>query len=113
MFRRSLQLLEPARIGVDLVGVELPELTEHFIQIARLDAGGLQLTPQRLRVVRPLAELAAPLADVVGVPAAVAAAVVAAEVPRVAAAVAARVIRRTAVPRAAAAVLPALRVLAL
>src|SRR5262249_60269056 len=66
--RRRLQLLEPARIGVDLIGVELPELPEHFIQIARLDAGSLQLTPQRLGVVRPLAELAAPLAAVLPTP---------------------------------------------
>src|SRR5262245_26140727 len=68
--RRRLKLLKSARVGVHLIGVELPELPEHFIQIARLDAGGLQLTPQRLGIVRPLAELAAPLADVVRVPAA-------------------------------------------
>src|SRR5262245_16929745 len=112
--RRRLQLLESARVGVDLIGVELPELPEHFIQIARLDAGGLQLTPQRLGIVRPLTELAAPLADVVRVPAAVAAAVVTAPVARVAA-IATRGVRRpgvVAVPRAAA-ILPALRVLAL
>src|SRR5262245_59080741 len=112
--RRRLQLLEPARIGVDLIGVELPELPEHFIQIARLDAGGLQLPPQRLGIVHPLTELAAPLADVVRVPAAVAAAVVTAPVARVAA-IAARGVRRpgvVAVP-CSAAVLPALRVLTL
>src|SRR5205085_1400267 len=95
-------LFEAARVGVDPIVVEVAEVAQDLVEIARVDAGLLQLAAQPLGVVGPLAVLAAELADVVRVPTAVAAAV--------------GIARRSgvgAVVRAAAAVLAALRLLPL
>src|SRR5205814_115398 len=84
---RGLELLEALRIGVDAVVVELPQIAQHVLELARAHAGLLQLTAKRIRVVRPLAPLVAELADVVAIPAPAVA--VSAPVARVAAPVAA------------------------
>src|SRR3954447_16762429 len=70
---RGLQLLEPARVRVKAIVVERLEVAHHLVKFARIDARLLELPAQRLGVVRPLAELAAELADVIGSPATVAA----------------------------------------
>src|SRR5205814_948373 len=92
--RCGLQLLEALRIGVEPVVLELAQIAQNVFEVARAHAGLLQLAPQRLGIVGPLAPLVAELPDVVRIPAiAVPSAAVAAPVARVAA-VRAAVLRR-------------------
>ena len=82
-----------------------------FIELARVDAAGLQLPAQRLGIVGPFAVFAPPLPDIVGTPAAVI--VAAAPIPGIAAAVGS--VWRAVVPaavRVRSARLPTLRVAA-
>src|SRR5207248_9867644 len=109
--RRGLEQLQAAGVDEDLVVVEPLQVADDFIELARVDAAGLQLPAQRLGIVGPFAVFAPPLPDIVGAPAAVI--VAAAPIPGIAAAVGS--VWRAVVPaavRVRSARLPTLRVAA-
>src|SRR4051794_35576271 len=54
---RGLKLLQPLGIGVDAIVVERAQVAQHLVEIARADAGLLQLPPETFGIVGPFAEL--------------------------------------------------------
>src|SRR6185503_5268798 len=73
--RRRLQFFQALRIGEEPIVVEHPQVANDVVEFAHGRSRRLQLPAQRVGVVGPIAVLAAPLADVVRIPASVAVAV--------------------------------------